>query len=344
MERDIGWLSNYVVIDTETTGISVEKAELIEVAGVKVENNEIVSTFSEVVKAREYISVSKEITELTGITNEMVDKAPRVGDVLPKYKDFIGDSVILGHNVNYDIRVLCKYPECVLANKYIDMLYIAKRELDLKHNRLCDVAKQLGVSDIGAHRALADCMMVHNCYQILKSGAYSRDCTKVNEEMVYELKKPHMFGPKAKDIEGIDGQQSEDSFLYNKTCVITGELEKMTRNDAMQLIANIGGINADSVTKKTNILIIGNKQSTGVKKDKSSKQEKAEKLIAKGQDIKIISEQEFYNIIESYTQGKKEKRVENAVGKTKIIIDSVVPKGFTTDTHIFKERYERKGV
>ena len=89
----------------------------------------------------------------------------------------------------------------------------------------------------------------------------------------------------------------EDNFFYNKHCIFTGKLEKMVRKDAMQLIVNVGGILDNSVTKKTNYLILGNNDYvSSIKDGKSSKHKKAEKYKLEGQDIEIIDEDTFYNL------------------------------------------------
>ena len=77
-----------------------------------------------------------------------------------------------------------------------------------------------------------------------------------------------------------------DSPLYGRVVVFTGALEKMTRKEAMQLVADLGGINADSVTKKTNFLVLGNNDlCSSIKDGKSSKHKKAEKYILGGADL-----------------------------------------------------------
>ncbi|EJD4619664.1 BRCT domain-containing protein [Campylobacter jejuni] len=86
--------------------------------------------------------------------------------------------------------------------------------------------------------------------------------------------------------------------LYNQNCVITGILGRFTRSQAMQIIADLGGINQDSVTKKTNILILGdNDYRAMIKGGISNKLKRARELILKGQDLKIISENVFYDMI-----------------------------------------------
>ena len=86
--------------------------------------------------------------------------------------------------------------------------------------------------------------------------------------------------------------------LYKKVCVFTGTLEKYTRQEAAQIVVNFGGLCGNSVTRKTNFLILGNNDYVStIKNGKSSKQIKAEEYKLKGQDIEIISESLFYDMI-----------------------------------------------
>lgn len=82
-------------------------------------------------------------------------------------------------------------------------------------------------------------------------------------------------------------------------CVFTGTLERMTRKEVMQIVVDLGGINGNSVTAKTNYLILGNNDYCPLIKDgKSNKQKKAEELKLKGKDIEILTENVFYDMIE----------------------------------------------
>jgi DNA polymerase-3 subunit epsilon len=86
--------------------------------------------------------------------------------------------------------------------------------------------------------------------------------------------------------------------LYQKVCVFTGTLDKMLRKDAMQIVVDLGGICDDNITSRTNFLILGNNDYSPLVKDgKSNKQKKAEKLKLDGNDIEIISESVFYDIV-----------------------------------------------
>lgn len=106
--------------------------------------------------------------------------------------------------------------------------------------------------------------------------------------------------------------------LYGKVCVFTGTLEKMTRKDAMQLVADLGGINGDSVTKKTNYLILGNNDYCPLIKDgKSNKQKKAESLILNGADLAILPENTFYDLAGDVPFAvKEEKNIVNGIPMT----------------------------
>jgi DNA polymerase-3 subunit epsilon len=88
------------------------------------------------------------------------------------------------------------------------------------------------------------------------------------------------------------------TFFYNKLVVFTGKLEKMLRKDTMQIIVNLGGMLDSSVNNKTNYLILGDNDYNAILKgEKSSKHKKAEKLKLEGNDIDIIDELTFYDLI-----------------------------------------------
>lgn len=159
---------NYVVVDIETTGLNPGAAQIIEISALKVENHQVMDTFSALVRPSR--SVSAFITNLTGITNAMVAKAPPVEAVLPEFLEFLGDAIILGQNIRFDIRFLDhdlqRHFGMALMNDYMDLLRITRRLLpDLPNRRLQTVARRYGISTEGAHRGLRDCEMTLACYQ-----------------------------------------------------------------------------------------------------------------------------------------------------------------------------------
>lgn len=88
--------------------------------------------------------------------------------------------------------------------------------------------------------------------------------------------------------------------LYEQYCAFTGRLQKYTRKEAMQLVAEIGGLSESGVTKKTRFLVLG----AQVKEGKSRKQLKAEKNMKKGQNIEIVPERVFYDMLASSGYGQ----------------------------------------
>ena len=95
---------DYTVVDIETTGLSPDKCEIIEISALKVRNDEIVDTFSTLIKPSKRIDPF--IVRLTGITDEMVAEAPKIRAVLPAFMEFVAEDFILGHNVNFDINFI----------------------------------------------------------------------------------------------------------------------------------------------------------------------------------------------------------------------------------------------
>lgn len=151
--------NKYIAFDIETTGLDSMYDEIIEIGAIKIEDGKEIETFSTLIKP-EY-EIDEFITELTGITNEMVIDAPKINEVLPKFMDFINDSVILGHNVNFDINFI--YDNLInedmkpITNDFVDTLRLSRRLLpELKHHRLSDLANYYNIDTTGSHRSLTD--------------------------------------------------------------------------------------------------------------------------------------------------------------------------------------------
>ena len=97
---------NYVVFDLETTGLSPINNEITEIGAVKVIDGKISDTFEMLVKPNQ--KISQKITDITGITNEMVKDKPPIEEVLPKFIEFIGGLPLVAHNIEFDYGFLCE--------------------------------------------------------------------------------------------------------------------------------------------------------------------------------------------------------------------------------------------
>ncbi len=292
---------DYTIIDIETTGLDPKYDSIIEIGALKIRNNEIIDSFKTLIYTDNYID--EFITELTGITNEMIKNAPLIDTVLVKFLDFIDDDILVGHNVNFDINFL--YDSCLknlnkyLTNDFIDTMRLSRKlNKELKHNRLVDLIKFYNIDIDNQHRALDDCSSTYKIFLKIQESIIQKYTTFDN--FVLEMKK-RKNTVKAKDITVNKENINEDNPFFEKEVVFTGVLEKMIRKEAMQTIANMGGYNRDTVTKDTNFLILGNNDyCKAIKNGKSLKQKKAEAYKLKGNDIEIISENVFYDIINDY--------------------------------------------
>ncbi|MCH5154983.1 MAG: 3'-5' exonuclease [Clostridiales bacterium] len=161
---------DYTVVDIETNGMG-DFCEIIEVSALKCRNFEVADSFCSLIKPSAPIGWF--ITNLTGITDEMVSDAPEVQSVLQEFYDFVGDDIIIGHNVNFDVNMLYDklwlHNGLVLDNSFVDTLRLARKALPTLYNhKLATVAQYYGIDTRGAHRALRDCEICNSCYISLK--------------------------------------------------------------------------------------------------------------------------------------------------------------------------------
>lgn len=297
--------NEYVVIDVETTGLNPSYDFIIELSAVKIKNNAIIDTFSTLVKPDEALYedessneyyVDDFITELTGITNEMLKNAPYISDVLEQFLSFVGNSIIIGHNVNFDINFIYDNVLEILkrdfSNDFVDLLRISRKVFpDFENHKLSTLADNFKVEVERSHRAEYDCITTFKCFEF---------CRNYVEKNQIDIQ-PYYVGKhlNLNEIHANVTEFDETHPLYKKHVIFTGTLEKMSRKDAAQIVVNFGGILENGVTKKTNYLVLGNNDYCKTIKDgKSTKQKKAETLILKGQDLQIIPEDIFYELIE----------------------------------------------
>ena len=165
------YVPDYVLYDLETTGISCMYDKVIEISAVRVRDGRIVDEFSELVNPGRPIPSAA--SRVNNIFDDMVAEALPFEKVLPRFLDFTGDDVLAGHNIHsFDMKFLyrdCeKYFNRTLTNDYVDTLMLAKMAFpEWKHRRLGDLAEHYGIPTEGAHRALADCRMNQQVFELL---------------------------------------------------------------------------------------------------------------------------------------------------------------------------------
>lgn len=124
-----GKYDSYVVFDTETTGLTPSRDRIIELAAIKVQSGVAISRFHSYVNPERVIPA--EASAINHITNEMVKNAPKISEVLPAFEEFVGENILIAHNLEFDLKFLF-YSGSILLDtkrKYIDTLQQSKKML-----------------------------------------------------------------------------------------------------------------------------------------------------------------------------------------------------------------------
>lgn len=149
---------DYVVFDLETTGLDPYSSEIIEIGAVKIRKGKEIGEFHALIKPEGKISEAS--SEITGITMEDLKEQPSLNEVLPEFLEFVGDSILVAHNANFDYRFIRHSIRKLFDQKwercYIDTLALSKALLDIKRHNLGSVAEELKLGDFRHHRALDD--------------------------------------------------------------------------------------------------------------------------------------------------------------------------------------------
>ncbi|MDD2370866.1 MAG: exonuclease domain-containing protein [Firmicutes bacterium] len=300
---------DYIVIDIETTGLSPSFDKIIEIAAIKIKNNEIVDQFKTLVNPG--FEITEFIEKLTGINNDMLTCAPYIESVLNDFNIFIGDSFLLGHNVSFDINFLydayMEHLNIPLSNDFIDLLRISRREHnDLENHKLKTLAEYFDIDYSKAHRALEDCIITNKIFHKYKKIIIEKYGSL--DQFLSNKKGNHCNRTKI-DIREIS--LSENCTIdpthpfYDKSFVFTGALN-IPRTKAAQIVVDLGGHCELGVTKITNYLVIGNfDYIRNINGDKSNKIKKAESLILKGQDLVILSEDDFFQYLKMESENNE---------------------------------------
>lgn len=227
-------IRDYVAFDLETTGLSPKTDQIIEIGALKVKDGKVVDRFMEFVKPDQPISAA--ITDITGITNEMVADARSTEEITHDFTEFCEDHVLVGHNIMFDYK-FCK----IYATKYgysfekkgIDTLKIARKvHKDFESRSLGVLCDYYHITNQAAHRAYHDALATAKLYQCMAH--------------YYEAQDEKLFMPvhlmyKEKKVQPITKKQMNyiDSLCKKHNLCLKINLEEMTRSEASKLIDSI---------------------------------------------------------------------------------------------------------
>ena len=160
-------LDTYCVFDLETTGLSPATNKIIEIAILKIKDNRIVDTYESLINPN--MRISRSASRVNGISDDMVMHKPSFDELKDDILAFIGNDVLVGHNVTFDMKFLECELHHKLNNKTIDTLTLSRKYYpQLAHHRLQDMRELLHLS-VNTHRALSDCICTKELYDHLKA-------------------------------------------------------------------------------------------------------------------------------------------------------------------------------
>lgn len=223
---------NYLAVDVETTGLLAGIHEVIEIGAVKIIQGKLEETYQSFICPKGRLPI--EITELTGITKEMLSTARPLEAVLPEFLAFAGDMPLLGHNLPFDYSFLkaeCNKLKISFERNGVDTLSLAKALIpDLKKRNLASVTEFYHIDSGQAHRAEDDAIACAKIYlKMLES--FGADITK------QELFLPKSLQARIKKSEPATIKQKKyllDLLKYHK--IEKALIEHITKSDASKMI------------------------------------------------------------------------------------------------------------
>ena len=286
-------LTDYVVVDTETTGLDRDTDQMIEIAIITVHDGTVTDEYSTFIKPT--VPVSAGARAVNGITDAQLDAAPDLAAVRPEIARRLQNQKIVGHNVTFDLAFIARAlagTDGIDTLYYLDTLPLARHCLYYKSYKLQDLAYSLGLDAGTGHRALDDARTTH---QLL------RYCIK---KMVDDdTKRKQEAAEKRRLAKEKRTAQFAWSPLFDKNFVFTGDF--LTDREKLQdLLKSVGANLRTEVNSRTVYLVVGD-LSHLPDWALARKSGAADARIAKGQPITKLTEAEYINLIQQTLALKK---------------------------------------
>lgn len=298
-KRKNDFVKDYIVFDFETTGLNCYNDEIIEIGAIKYKNFIEIERFEQIIKPDAL--VDPYILKLTGITKAEIDKGLKIEDVIDDLLKFIEGFSLVAHNSSFDMRFLM-YSLIKTGKKYIeftsiDTLTLSRRYIDeTKNHKLKTLKDFVKMNNNESHRAIEDCIVTNEIYKL----CYSRKDDPKYASRIVSRKGLNLNELIAESVEDID----EDNPIYDVNICFTGALNDLTRKEVGQILVNLGARPQNNVTTTTKYLVLGENSYIDYieSNKKSGKLNKAIKYRDAGQEIKVISESDFIDILETQSE------------------------------------------
>ena len=227
-------LKSYIAFDLETTGLSPDKNEIIEVGALKVREGKVVDRFMEFVCPT--CEIPDKVVEITGITNDMVCNSRCNCDVVTDFIDFCEDDILIGHNIKFDysfVKASAVKLGLSFEKKGIDTLKIARKiHKDLESKSLGSLCDYYHIENPAAHRAYYDALSTARLYQNL---------AHFHEDENPALFKPEMLMYKPKKVSPATKRQLSflQDLIISRGVEVSYNPDTITKSQASRIIDDI---------------------------------------------------------------------------------------------------------
>lgn len=221
---------NYIAVDVETTGLDPKRDKIIEIGAIRVLDGVEVARFHTMVNPHR--TLEPRITELTGITDEMVEDAPDIGDSIGNFIEFCGQLPLLGHHVIFDYSFLKRAAVNAglpFERDGLDTLQLCRRMMPPEEKKnLAAACAFYGIRREGAHRALGDARDAHHLFETLVSLADEQQrAAFVPKPLIYKVKREQPASKKQKE-------DLRYLLKYHKIDLPV-QIDHLTRNEASRI-------------------------------------------------------------------------------------------------------------
>lgn len=166
-DLDIKAIAEYSVIDIETSGLIETEDEIIEISIVRVRDKKIADTYTTLIKPRKILG--NRIQKITHISNDLLQYAPSIDEVIPKVFDFIRADTLVMHNAKFTMEFL-KNNFKSIGNKPIDTLEIARQLFpEIKKYTLSNICPEIGLDNFKCNSTMDYCYMTMLLFEYAKT-------------------------------------------------------------------------------------------------------------------------------------------------------------------------------